>query len=195
MNVSAKGNPARHDSDASCSVAAPTARLQRALQISSVANVDKDTRMSTESTALDESFPSTSSVFHQISGLEMSTESSALNESFPSTSSAFHQISGGDASSGHSQSQSDQNPNMGSSQPVPPKRPRVDYSGDIHDILMKQQENNELQTKYLELAVDRAEIAKRRELLLLQKPEIDVQTSQECQRIEIEKKRRRELNL
>lgn len=225
MNVSAKGNPPRHDSDASTSTAAPTARLKRALRLSSF--VDENVRMSTESLEIEENepFPSTSSAFHQsatttstqlsltpatqsssaastqsepaqlqpapinrlrralryssVASIDedttMSTESLPRNESLPSSSSANRQSGVNDVSD---------------SQPIPPKRRRVDYSSAIQEVLLKQQDNNELQKQYLQLAVERAEIAKKREMILFQKAELDLKTAEECQQIELDKKRK-----
>lgn len=72
-------------------------------------------------------------------------------------------------------------------------------------MLLKQQDNNELQKQYLQLAVERADIAKKREIVLLKKAEIDLKTAEECHQIELDKKlkiadmeieaKRRELDL
>lgn len=85
------------------------------------------------------------------------------------------------------------------------RRREMDYSTDMQEILEKQHENNEMQTKYLELCVERAEIAKNRENLQLKRAEIELKLAEECMRIEVDKKRklaameleakRRELNL
>lgn len=88
MNVSARGNPPRHDSDASTSTTAPTARLQRALRLSSL--VDENVRMSTESLDIEESesFLSTSSAFHQ-RGTTTATQSTSTATAQSSSAASF----------------------------------------------------------------------------------------------------------
>lgn len=198
LGISAVGNEPRHDSDATTSTAEPpTNRLKRALRLASVVNYDEETQMSTES-AIDS--PCTSFALSQTQGPSLSVSQISIDQ--PSTSTA--------TSVAHSQSQSGSrrrthpNPEVGEKTPTKRKR-TINYFSEMKDVLQQQQQNNELQAKYLKLCVERAEIAKNRENLQLQKAEIELKTTEECMRIEVDKKKtlakmeieakRRELNL
>lgn len=191
LGISAVGNAPRHDSDATTSIVEPpTNRLKRSLRISSAVNYDEETRMSTESEV---DFPNTS--------LEFSTQGSSQ--------SGFHRsIDQPSTSTATASSSSRRRPRQDSEASVaaPAKRQRKNnHFSDMQDVLKQQIENNELQTKYLELSIERAEIAKNRENILLRRAEIELKQAEECMRIEIEKKqkladmeieaRRRELDL
>lgn len=113
----------------------------------------------------------------------MSTGSSS---NVANTSSAFSELF--DDSQSVSQN-SNPRPSV-SGDPAAKRRRGLDFSPEMGNLMATQQRNNDLQTKYLELCVERAEIAKTTANIALKKSEIELKTAEECMRIEIEKKQK-----
>lgn len=172
LGISAKGNEARFDSDnvSGASIEPPTRRLKRALREKEPADdifVDEDSRMSTSSAM---STDSVNTTFEDVSD-DHATPSSS-NHVFPTMSAPSNESS------------------EAAVNPKKKKKPNAeDYSSQFKVNLEQQQKNNLLQKQYLEVQIERSQIAKEREILEKRLVQMKVDKEQALMDIELDKQR------
>lgn len=196
LGISAFGSAPRFDSDSASTEtpAAPTTRLQNVIDIqntqSSFGNIHEETLMTSSSLnfsmffelneSLDNAVPSTS--FANIPQGNLSTGNVGnLDSSSHQSNVSAVSTSSSTTPTGQQTLQIARKRNM--------KDIQIENSMQLTEHLNQQKENNLLQKKYIEIQIERSQIAKEREILQKRLLEIEIEKSVALKNIEIEKQK------
>lgn len=184
LGISATGNEPRFDSDAgpsSSTVAAPTKRLRTVLSRADLGDFDDVTNMSFGSDGETTPTPLVENVDVAVASLNTSSQSNRSDVSLVENRS--------DLEASASNAQTEQTSHSSSSRKRNFREVQMENSLQLNEQMAKNNETIALQQRYLQLQVERAEMAKDREVLQKRLLEIEVEKMDELKGLEIEKRK------